>query len=210
MMANDTADTPPSHEPVGRTYADAVVEVVRLLGKLAPVVILMVVAIGAFYVAQSQYQEQLKTATTQLVETYKAIGDVSTKHIANLKGSLEVHQQVTKSIEQERLKLQGAKDELATARSERELEEAKTRQAVQDFQSMEKKLFAAGSKVDVLKKKIQELQKKNTLATARNTKLNADLQRLISAIESSDLAEKNIIALTNVIRTVTDKDIVEI
>ena len=194
-MSNGKDDGNGADRVVGRTYADAVVEVVHLLGKLAPAVILMVVAIGAFYIAQSQYQEQLQTATTQLVSTYQAIGDVSTKHIENLKSSLEVHEQVTKSIEAEKDKLLKAKEELKAAIKQREIEEAKIVQANKDYEELNQKLAAAGADVRKLTTEISKLKKDNSILISRNKKLEEKIKELVDSIESgeSNISTKGII-----------------
>src|SRR5262249_47627726 len=107
---------PESLQRSGRTQWDVIAEIVQLLGKAAPyAVVLALIIFGvykyiqlyqeAFTASSKQYQdqvnranEQLYSATQRLIETYAAIGGITSTQMKNLNDSLGLHEQTNERI----------------------------------------------------------------------------------------------------------------
>ena len=143
-------DSPePAPKPtVGRTWADATVDLARLLGSLAPIAIVVAGALFALYMFREQAdrsQKDLREAREQvsklneterqaaskalqdsygeLRQTYQAMGTLSEHQIGNVKKLLELHGEVATSTEAQRDRLRKL-DEDAT-RQMKQAEEAR-------------------------------------------------------------------------------------
>lgn len=110
---------PSNAQPVtGRTNADVISEALQLLGKLGVPAIIVGALLFAFFMfsqmiadaqlrADKQNQEKLDKAQQALIETYSSIGDLSKQQISNVKELLSLNEQVAKTTEEGRLKLEG-------------------------------------------------------------------------------------------------------
>jgi len=100
---------------VGRTQWDALVDIFKALGSIAPYLAFIGLVLFFFYKfsqlsqqsasdlrkaqedATKHYETQIATANKVLVETYDQIGKMSASQIKNLNDMLDIHAKTTKS-----------------------------------------------------------------------------------------------------------------
>src|SRR5216684_2402382 len=140
-LAPDEDDDPPDHRrrarpgvTVGRTQWDALVDIFKALGGIAPYLAFIGLGLFTFYKfsqlsqqsasdlhkaqedATRHYEDQISTANKILVETYNQIGKMSTAQIKNLNDMLDLHAKTTKGTQD----LQQRVDDLRTKAAEQQ------------------------------------------------------------------------------------------
>lgn len=170
----------PNQQNAGRSYADAAVEIFRMLGSAAPYVLILAGALFAFYQFQDQsransdalrkaqeeasrhFDDQLKAINKALIDTYAQIGTMSAVQIKNVNDLLEVHGKVTKSThdlqtstEQLRQKMEDARQAASLAYSTKEAAEKEREAASARAQAAAAELKALE---EILKSKRENLK----------------------------------------------------
>jgi tetratricopeptide (TPR) repeat protein len=141
--SNKSVDQVAHDGGAGHTQWDAVIEIVRLLGRAAPYILILSASVFAVYKyielsqqivtaerkaqseAQKIYQDQLANANERLIKTYTAMGEISGTQINNLKDMFALHAQTTGRIQ----KLQESEEALR-----REVEQQRTKLEEQESQ----------------------------------------------------------------------------
>ena len=157
------------------------------LGKAAPFLILTLVIVATFYVSQEQSREQVESANKQLVDTYKAIGQLGTDQLKNLRESLSLHTEITKSVSAERSALQTIKNELKEAKLQRDLEDEQRSRAVGEYNDLASKLKKADGDNIKLTLALANSTRSVAQSSERTKELLATLRTLATAINSDNV-----------------------
>jgi len=196
----------PAPVTVGRTTADAAVDIIALLWKQAP---WLVVVAGAVYAimlfqdqsreadakiqeanehAQEQYEKSLVDTRQALLEAYTQISAVSKQQIDNMRELLQAQDEVTAKLaaqrkEQEELQADLREQKEQAAAAQEEIRDAEVRKAAMQ-KDLEDRLKTLTSKAEDLGKLEKEL-KDRTAELDRNSKQLSERADSIDSLKAS-------------------------